>query len=57
MKAQNKKVFALVGHRSIYSRLLELNCFNGLADTPMRSVKVADFREAVRIIALKNSGA
>jgi len=57
MKAENLKIFKRVGHRSIYTRLLELNCFNGLAATPLQSVKVANFEEAVKILSFKNAGA
>lgn len=53
IKKQNERIWELTGYRSIYTRLLDMRLF---AEDAMNQVKLMDFREAVALIALKNSG-
>jgi len=56
MKAKNKQLWQRTGYESVYMRLLETGAFTGLDTTPLRSVKASDFREAIKLISLKNAG-
>jgi hypothetical protein len=55
-KEHNRNVWKRGGYKSIYTRLLDIGCFNGLSNTPLKSVKASNFVEAVRILSLKNAG-
>ena len=55
-RAKNKALWDRVGFSSMYTRLLEVGCFEGLETTPLRSVRSANFVEAVRMLSLKNAG-
>ena len=56
IRSHNEAIWRRGGYRSIYTRLLDIGCFEGLANTPLNSVKVADFSEAVTILSFKNAG-
>lgn len=44
------------GYKAIYSNLLDIGSFNGLSDTPIGSVMIANFVDAISIMSLKNTG-
>lgn len=55
MTDENRMIWARVGYRYIYKRLVEGKYFDGLGKTPVESARLAPFREALEILSLENA--
>ena len=54
-KRANSKLFERAGHRYFYTRLIENGSFKQPDKTPMQSVILSDYNEAVTLLSLENA--
>lgn len=57
IKAKNTTIWKRTGHRLLYLRLMEIGCFNGLASTPLASVKLSSWVDAIHVLSIQNATA
>lgn len=55
MEKKGEEIFRRVGHRSIYSTLLDKGYFSRGDESPIVSVKKAPYEQAIRLISINNA--